>query len=578
MSSSGLRSRVVVLAAIVAIIATSLCAAFSARTLVEGLRGQREVNVLAEARHADERLGRLVQRLAFEAGDYAAWDELHQRMPRPPDDWAAVNLIPGDTPGRLAQAFVLLDRQGRITGRYRRATQRGAEPGPGDPAPAAALVALATGSAHAGVAAPAGIPLLYAAHPVLPSDQSGEPSGTLIALAYVTPELLAELDHKGYRIEIAVLPRPAAEPLVAWRDEAAVATLTRPAIDGQALAVTASEGGELRDDLVWRAVLAVGAGGLAGALIAMLLGMRLGFTWMRPLSALAEACRQRAQDPEAPIPSATGLHEAEVLREALLRMDEAVRERARRLGEALDRERTVNAVHQRFLAQLARELGDPIHTLVATIDRLAASGGRLPPEEVAAARERALELEGRLHEALGLADEPTAVAAGERELAEYLAGVADLLRPLASQRGGSVTVEATGRARLRPDLLTPVLVNLAANALRAGRGVQVRLTVRIEATETHWSVEDTGPGIEPALAQRLADACARGEVLPGTPGLGLGLAIVLANLRALGGRISLDNRPGSGVRFTFVVPVPASSSSTHLMWVPRGPVEVQPPQ
>lgn len=567
MISTGLRSRVAILAALIALVATTACAVLAAQALIAGLRSQREHAALAVAEQAQNRLNRLVLRLSFESGDYAVWDEMYQAMPQPSADWAAINLNPGSSQGRLTQAFAVIDSEGRITGRYRRSSQRGPEPSPDDPAPASALLPLAIGRSHTGLAAPAGLPLLFAAHPILASDGTGPSRGTLIALAYLTPSIIGELVHSGFAIETAPLPRPSPQPLVAWRHDRVAATVSVPTYDGQGVAITVVETADASNELVWRAVIAIAVGGLSAAAAAILIGIQLGWSWMRPLSALAEACRRRVDQPDSPLPKVTGLREAELMHDALERMDAAAREHARRLGEALDRERTVNAVHQRFLAQLAREVGDPIHALVGTIERLSAEGGRLPLEEVAAARDRALELEARLQEVLGLVDgasEEPSLRTGKRSIADYLSGVADLLRPLAQQRGGSVATSGDGSVHLRPDLLTPILVNLVSNPLRAGRSVTVRIDGRIEGTTSLWTVEDDGPGIEPELARRISDACARGEVLPGTLGIGLGLSIVLANLRALGGTITCTNSPGSGVRFSFRIPEPSGTGSQLL--------------
>ena len=563
---SGLRGRVAALAALVALLATVACAALAAQAVVGGLRSQRGNAALAVAEQVRGRINRLVQRLAFENADYAMWDDLYQRMPQPSEEWSRVNLTPGNTPGRLTQSFAIV-ADGSVVSRHRRCALRTTESTRDDPAPAAALAALALSEAQAGLAVPGGYPVLFAAHPVRASDGSGATRGTLVALSYLTSALHPDLIQSGYELELAPIPRPADETSLAWRAGRAAATISIPTYDGHALAITVVEATVADEDLVWRAVMAVVAGGVASAAVAILLGVAVGWSWMRPFTALAEACRRRVDDESVPLPVVGGLLEAEVLRDALERLTAAERGHARRLGDALERERTVNAVHQRFLAQLGHEIGDPLHALVATLQRLAAEGGRLPPEEVAAALDRALELESRLQEALGLVgSESSATQPGprERNLEDYLEGIIELLRPLAASRGGTITVVGTGRATLRPELLTPVLVNLAANALRAGRGIAVTMHCSVHAGGTQWIVEDDGPGIEEGLAVRIADACTRCEVLPGSAGLGLGLAVVLDNLRAMGGRISLDNCLGRGVLFTIDLPK-LGSGSTVLM-------------
>lgn len=550
MIAGSLRGRVVVLAALIAVLATAVCAALAARAVAGGLHEQRLAAAQSAADYAARRLRGLADRLAFEVMDYAEWDELHDHMPRPPPEWAMVNLAPAPTPGRLTQVFVAVDQTGAVTGRFRRFAPRGPEPSGDDPAPPGPLGRLAGSGRSAGLAAPGGLPLLYAAHPIRRSAGDGEPRGSLMAIAYVDDGLTAELVAAGYQAEIAAVSRMPDDASGGWSDGRAWARAALPAADGAAIVLTVREAGAVDEGLLHRTIMAVAVGGAISAVVAILIGIVLGWEWMRPLSVLAAACRRRAGGAGGPWPELGGLREAEVLGDALRSLERSERQRADELASALDRERTANAVHQRFLAQLAHELGDPIHALVGTIARLSAAGS-LPPEELAAAHDRALELESRLQEVLGLAvPTPSAQAVGEREAAEFLAVVADLLRPLAARRGGAVAVDGQGRGPVRGELLAPALVNLAGNALRARAGAVVRIAGRCATEGSVWSVSDDAGGIEPGLAARIHDACVRGEVLPGTPGIGLGLAIVLANVRALGGAIRLDNRAGEGATFT----------------------------
>ncbi len=102
-----------------------------------------------------------------------------------------------------------------------------------------------------------------------------------------------------------------------------------------------------------------------------------------------------------------------------------------------------------------------------------------------------------------------------------------------------------------PVLLERVVANLVANALRvssAGQLVEID-AVACDATQIELSVVDHGPGIpaehrQQALLpfQRLDDRT------PG--GLGLGLAITLGLVEAMGGSVRLDETPGGGLTAT----------------------------
>jgi len=69
-------------------------------------------------------------------------------------------------------------------------------------------------------------------------------------------------------------------------------------------------------------------------------------------------------------------------------------------------------------------------------------------------------------------------------------------------------------------------------------------------------VTDDGPGVPPDTAGRIFDKFARGERESSTPGVGLGLAVCQAIVRAHGGDIRLEAAPdGHGARFAFTLPL-----------------------
>lgn len=69
------------------------------------------------------------------------------------------------------------------------------------------------------------------------------------------------------------------------------------------------------------------------------------------------------------------------------------------------------------------------------------------------------------------------------------------------------------------------------------------------------SVSDTGPGIPPEYHMEIFDDFFR---LPGnekSEGMGLGLAIARRLVHAMGGKIWVESDPGTGCRFSFIIPL-----------------------
>ncbi len=109
-----------------------------------------------------------------------------------------------------------------------------------------------------------------------------------------------------------------------------------------------------------------------------------------------------------------------------------------------------------------------------------------------------------------------------------------------------------------PEQLFRVLMNLCRNAVQAlqqsGSDMLVRRVIveaDCRAAEVAVRVRDTGPGVPPALREKLfrpfQSAARRG-------GTGLGLAIAAELVRAHGGEIRLVERAGPGAEFEIRLP------------------------
>lgn len=90
-------------------------------------------------------------------------------------------------------------------------------------------------------------------------------------------------------------------------------------------------------------------------------------------------------------------------------------------------------------------------------------------------------------------------------------------------------------------LVERVLQNLLDNAFKHGRAPAcLRVRVIADGAALAIDVEDAGPGIAPEQRQQLMQAFARGDASRGTPGTGLGLAVVQRTVARLGGSIAFE--------------------------------------
>jgi two-component system, OmpR family, sensor histidine kinase KdpD len=104
-------------------------------------------------------------------------------------------------------------------------------------------------------------------------------------------------------------------------------------------------------------------------------------------------------------------------------------------------------------------------------------------------------------------------------------------------------------------LIEQVLVNLIENAARyTPARTPIEISVFAEGDETTVEVADRGPGIREEDHERIFHKFYRGSHSVGDGGVGLGLTISRAIVRAHGGELSVHDRAGGGAAFRLRLP------------------------
>ena len=148
-------------------------------------------------------------------------------------------------------------------------------------------------------------------------------------------------------------------------------------------------------------------------------------------------------------------------------------------------------------------------------------------------------------------------AMARQESAAQDHGVRMVLAPAALQQDVMV---ARGPASL-------VLANLLDNAVKFSPvGGQVTLRLTVDGDEARVSVSDEGPGIQaqdlPYVFERFyRGAAARAGAVPG---IGLGLALSQAIVKAHGGRIEASSAESGGALFRVSLPLAGTATATLL--------------
>jgi signal transduction histidine kinase len=126
--------------------------------------------------------------------------------------------------------------------------------------------------------------------------------------------------------------------------------------------------------------------------------------------------------------------------------------------------------------------------------------------------------------------------------------------------GTPVSLEPGARAIVRgdPQALRRLFANLIDNAVRYGDSAH--LSWQIDGGMADITVDDHGPGVDPAQAEQLFEPFVRGDPSRNreTGGTGLGLAIVRGIAESHGGMVTLGRHDGGG-RARVRLPIDAGS-------------------
>ena len=236
------------------------------------------------------------------------------------------------------------------------------------------------------------------------------------------------------------------------------------------------------------------------------------------------------------------------------------REHAEALAASAEK---VARTREEVLGIVAHDLRNPLSVMQSTLAMLQepglSDGNRA---KLLAVGERSARQMGRL---IGDLLDITRLETGHLSLeAEPIAAnallgeVAETLRPLAAERGISLSVLPAGdslRARADRGRVAQVLGNLVGNALKfTPRDGRVDLKARRAGSEVILEVDDTGPGIPREDQSHLFTRFWQARKSDGR-GVGLGLTIAKGIVEAHGGRIWVESEPGRGSRFCFTLPV-----------------------
>jgi hypothetical protein len=216
----------------------------------------------------------------------------------------------------------------------------------------------------------------------------------------------------------------------------------------------------------------------------------------------------------------------------------------------------------RFLARISHELRTPLNAVLGFSQLLLAETAPGGAPDPATWRRRVEHVQASGEHLLALIDdvlELSSLDSGDLPLSLQPVAIAALVETslplvelLAQDQGVTLQVGTLdGWALADPVRLRQVLLNLLSNAIKYNRrGGSVTISTETGGDWLLLRVLDTGRGLDEAQQRHLFEPFNRlGAEHEGIAGIGIGLAIVQASVRHMGGTVAVDSQPGVGSCF-----------------------------
>ncbi len=231
-----------------------------------------------------------------------------------------------------------------------------------------------------------------------------------------------------------------------------------------------------------------------------------------------------------------------------------------------------NRAKSDFLAAISHDFRTPLTAILLCAAHLRdeRSGG-LPEgaerqvERIENAGRQLLQLIDQLLDFSRLEADQGALSVSRVRLGLLMREVAEVIEPLAAEKGLSFILEPPDTGdEIETDAtkVKQVLLNLLSNAVQYTEAGEVRFRGWIEQDTVRCEVRDTGPGIPEELLEEIFQpfwtapagrgpetAGAAGGTEPAYRGTGLGLSVARKLSRLLGGDVRVRSRPGQGSTF-----------------------------
>jgi PAS domain S-box-containing protein len=248
------------------------------------------------------------------------------------------------------------------------------------------------------------------------------------------------------------------------------------------------------------------------------------------------------------------------LSEYRVSLEHKVKDRTRKLKEALQKEKELVEIKNRFVSIASHEFRLPLNAISASLSVLRSTAGEASEDTVRTIEEHVQRMKSLLEDILSIERHESA----RLKPRFTIINLPHLLNNLIKEVGDAsrhthrfMTRYSNESFSIESDekLLRNIFINLLGNAVKFSPGKDsVAVELKSLRDVVSVTVQDFGLGIPPEEHEKVFDSFVRGSNTSTIEGTGLGLSIARKAAETLAGSISVTSTPGKGSIFTVVLP------------------------
>ncbi|HEY8511926.1 MAG TPA: PAS domain-containing sensor histidine kinase [Cyclobacteriaceae bacterium] len=244
-------------------------------------------------------------------------------------------------------------------------------------------------------------------------------------------------------------------------------------------------------------------------------------------------------------------------------LEQQVRDRTEKLQQALEKERELVKLKNRFVSMASHEFRTPLSSIENAVQVLRSVRGvtNLEQETLARIERQVSVMKSLLEDILTLERGEQHKIKANFQPFDLISFLDELVEEVLISRKHSHRVERAIHESKIPmvcdsKLLRNIFINLLTNAMKfSPDSNRVELVVdKISSGMVEVTITDFGIGIPASDLNRIFEPFTRGSNTGAIGGTGLGMSIVKRAVDTLNGKLYIDSAPGRGTRATVVLP------------------------